>query len=200
MHRMAWPDPDGPVDLTVPPLSVDEGPRPGRFTLMAPGWRPPARRVTQALGLCFTAAGMLVMVRTDGLGWSLPGGTIEPGETVEQALIRELAEEACARVVRHRFLACQHVADPYNPDGPASYYQSRWWARVELDPWQPRYETLARRLVRPDQFLEVLCWSRKEYAARLLGLALAADCADRRLDRGATIRSAASAGREARPD
>jgi 8-oxo-dGTP pyrophosphatase MutT (NUDIX family) len=180
MNRVVLPDPDGPVDPTQLPLPVDEVPRPGRFTLMAPGWRPPTHLVTQALGLCFTADGMVVMVTEDGLGWSLPGGTIEPGETMEQTLIREVAEEACARVVRHRYLACQHVADPYNPDGPPSYYQTRWWARVELDPWQPRYETLARRLVRPAWFLEALCWSRKEYAARLLDQALAADHADRR--------------------
>jgi ADP-ribose pyrophosphatase YjhB (NUDIX family) len=63
---------------------------------------------------------------------------VEDGETVEQALVREVAEEACARVRRCRYLAAQHVADPLNPLGVPSNYQTRWWARVELDPWRPR--------------------------------------------------------------
>jgi len=47
------PEPDGPVDPTVSASPIEEVPRPGRFTLMAPGWMPPAQLVTQALGLCF---------------------------------------------------------------------------------------------------------------------------------------------------
>ncbi len=72
------------------------------------------------------------------------------------ALIREVAAEGCARVVRCQYLACQHVADPLNPDGVPSYYQTRWWARVELDPWQPQHEMTERRLVPPDQVLATL--------------------------------------------
>jgi 8-oxo-dGTP pyrophosphatase MutT (NUDIX family) len=169
------PNPDGPVDPTVPAEPVDEVARPARFTPMAPGWRPPARLVTQALGLCFTHDGRLVLVTWDGRQWTFPGGTVEPGETVAQALVREVGEEACARVVRRRYLACQHVADPLNPNGPPSYYQTRWWARVELDDWHPRYEMVDRRLVTPAQVLDTLCWTHKEHAARLLQLALDAD-------------------------
>jgi hypothetical protein len=146
------PEPDGPLDLTVSASPIEEV-RLGRFTLMAAGWMPPTELVTQALGLCFTADGLVVMVTIDGREWTLPGGTVEDGESVEQALVREVAEEACARVVRCQYLASQHVADPLNPDGVPSYYQSRWWARVELDPWQPQDEMIARRLVTPDQVL-----------------------------------------------
>jgi ADP-ribose pyrophosphatase YjhB (NUDIX family) len=143
------PEPDGPVDPSVAASPIEEASRPGRFTLMAAGWMPPTHLVTQALGLCFTADGLVVMVTWDGRQWSFPGGTVEDGESVEQALVREVAEEACARVVRCQYLASQHVADPLNPDGRPSYYQSRWWARVELDPWQPQDEMIARRLVPP---------------------------------------------------
>jgi len=157
---------------------MEEAPRPGRFTLMAPGWMPPVELVTQALGLCFTAEGVVVMVTIDGRQWNFPGGTVEDGESVEQALVREVAEEACARVLRCRYLASQHVADPRNPAGLLSYYQSRWWARVELDPWQPG-EKVGRRLAAPDQVLDTLSWRHKEIAARLLDLALDADHRDR---------------------
>jgi 8-oxo-dGTP pyrophosphatase MutT (NUDIX family) len=173
------PEPDGPVDPAVSASPVEEVPRPGRFTLMAPGWMPPTELVTQALGLCFTADGLVVMVTWDGRQWTFPGGTVEDGESVEQALVREVAEEACARVVRYQYLASQHVADPLNPDGVSSYYQTRWWARVELGPWQPRHEMTGRRLVTVDQVLGTLSWRRKEIASRLLQLALDADQHDR---------------------
>jgi hypothetical protein len=154
---------------------VDEVDRPARFTLMAPGWIPPAHLVTQALGLCFTADRQVVMVSWDGQQWTFPGGTVEDDETVEETLIREVAEEACARVVACQYLAAQHVADPLNPNGGPSYYQTRWWARVELDPWQPCHEMIGRRLVAPDQVLPTLCWSHKEVAHRLLDLAIQID-------------------------
>jgi ADP-ribose pyrophosphatase YjhB (NUDIX family) len=172
------PEPDGPVDPTVSATPIEEV-RPGRFTLMAAGWMPPTQLVTQALGLCFTTDGLVVLVTMDGRQWTLPGGTVEDGESVEQALVREVAEEACARVVRCKYLASQHVADPLNPDGRPSYYQSRWWARVNLDPWQPQEEMTARRLVPPGQVLDTLSWQRKEIANRLLQLALDADLHDR---------------------
>lgn len=168
-------DPGGPVDPEVAPQPVEDIDRPATFTLMAPGWYPPEPLVTQAYGFCFTDAGQVVLVCLDGGFWNLPGGQVEPGERPADTLVREVAEEACARVTQSRYLACQHVWDPYVPSGPTSHYQTRWWARVELDAWQPRHETVARKPVPSSLVLDTLSWRRKEIASRLLALAVAAE-------------------------
>ena len=161
----------GPLDRAVEPIVVTEFDRPIVATLMAPGWRPPDEHITQSYGICFTDGG-IVLAAWDVDRWNLPGGTIEPGETPEDALVREVWEEACATVTDFRYLACQHVSDPESPTGATSFFQSRWWARVELAAWDPHHEMIARTVVPPDELLTRLFWREKAIAARLLELAL----------------------------
>src|SRR3977135_3978057 len=57
-------------------------------------WRPPRRRTRRARAPVVDAAGRIFLVKHSYVsGWHLPGGGVEPGETVIDALIRELAEE-----------------------------------------------------------------------------------------------------------
>ncbi|MBC5638759.1 NUDIX hydrolase [Ornithinibacillus sp. BX22] len=43
--------------------------------------------------ICNKDKEQIVMVNNAGQGWSLPGGAVENGETLEQAVIREVEEE-----------------------------------------------------------------------------------------------------------
>lgn len=159
-----------PADLG--PLDPNHEDRRGPFTLMARGWMPPLEQVTQSYGLCFTADRRVVLVADPSLGWNLPGGTVEPGEGLFATLVREVAEEACARVIQAEYLASQHVHDPDGPSGRTSYFQSRWWARVELDPWSPRFETTERRLVAPEVVATEISWKDTTILTRLMEFAL----------------------------
>ncbi len=145
------------------------------------------RRSPSPTGSVSRKVGRWFWLRSRRAGSNLPGGTIEPGESPEQALVREVAEEACATVTDVEYLACQHVWDPQNPLGRQSYFQSRWWARVRLDDWDPQFEMIDRTVVGPDRFLETLYWDEKTVAARLLELALDVEEPARRPAFGAVL-------------
>jgi ADP-ribose pyrophosphatase YjhB (NUDIX family) len=164
--------PDGPTDLDVDAVVITDGERPGVATLMAQGWWPPQEQITQASGVCFTDDGGVVLVAIEPHQWTLPGGTLEPGESAQDALVREIAEEACAAVLECDYIASQHIWDPDKTSEPRSYYQSRWWAHVRLVVWDPHDESVDRIVVRPEAFLNTLCWREKTIARRLLALAL----------------------------
>lgn len=135
-------------------------------------FRPERRLTTQVLGLCFTRDGQIILVSDDEDGWTLPGGHPEAGESLEGALERELREEASARLVACEYIGCQRVEDPDRLDGPALYFQARYWARVELYPFESSPDAIARCLIQPDEFRATLAWGTAAAAQAILAAGL----------------------------
>jgi 8-oxo-dGTP diphosphatase len=81
----------------------------------------------------------VVLCEDDRGYWFLPGGTREPAESVHDCLVRELREEAGARLVGEPLWIGAHraVTDrprPYRPWQPHPEKAWLWgWAEVELD-------------------------------------------------------------------
>ncbi len=120
--------------------------------------------------LAFTHEGRIVLVAgEDPPRWWLPGGGVEQGESAEQALARELDEEAGAVIEDLEFLGHRRVDDPVEGRSHISMY----WCRVTLPAtFVPRFEVTRQLVIAPEQFLDHLWWAEDPAAAHLLSLAL----------------------------
>lgn len=126
-------------------------------------WRPPdfvvpSHLVTQASAVCFTVDGKVLLVSKDGENWQLPGGHLEEGETPEEAVVREIEEEACVVVMELGYLGAQEVHDPDDPEGKGVYYQTRFWARVKLKEFRPDFEIVTRKCFAFGEMKSALDW------------------------------------------
>lgn len=71
----------------------------------------PAEPVRAAGVIARSPSGRLLMQRTDGEGWSWPGGVIKDGETAEEAAQREFFEETGRRLGDVGMLLMRRVKD-----------------------------------------------------------------------------------------
>jgi 8-oxo-dGTP pyrophosphatase MutT (NUDIX family) len=104
--------------LTVPWI-----PLPHRMDVVRAASVPDGYDATTAFVLALDAGGRTLLTRVDrhGRGWEVPGGHLDPGESVLDAAVRELAEEAglLVRPEQVEFVGGQQITILDTP--PADY-------------------------------------------------------------------------------
>jgi len=109
-----------------------------------------------ANAFCVTGDNCVALISDDGRRWGWPGGRPEGDESWEQTLRREVMEEVCAAVVDARLLGFCRAVCLTGPEQGLVLVRSVWFARVELMPWEPRFEIAHRRVVPATELLEHL--------------------------------------------
>jgi 8-oxo-dGTP pyrophosphatase MutT (NUDIX family) len=129
-------------------------PKPGEGRLYITDELPSLRMCSTAFGFAFQG-NRILLTRLRTRNWDIPGGVIDPGETPEQAAIREVWEEASARVQILEPIGIQEI-ETFGPK-PAGYrwpypisVQVYYLCRlVELPPFRPNEESGERAFFAP---------------------------------------------------
>ncbi len=142
-------DPDAQTDLTIelfwaPPWSGTRA----LVSWLDPAHGPPDELVGRAEAVAVTEEGHIVVVAdSDEQLWQCPGGRREPGESLEDTLRREVLEEACARVTASELVGFQRFRHLTGGRAGRVTTDAMFWVRVQAEPFAPRFETCARRLL-----------------------------------------------------
>jgi 8-oxo-dGTP pyrophosphatase MutT (NUDIX family) len=74
------------------------------------------KNVSGVHGFCFYGEKMVIVYAATKGYWGHPGGGVELGESIEQALVREVKEETNMRVVSQQIIGYQEISEP-DPSG-----------------------------------------------------------------------------------
>ena len=117
---------------------------------------PTKELIMSVVSLCFSD-NKLLMIKHDERGWDIPGGHIEPGESLEEALRREVLEEAGATLSECKCFA--HFKTQLNGPKPPNFkypypdsyiicYLSKLGSLTEF---KGEFETSGRALMSPEE-------------------------------------------------
>ena len=70
------------------------------------------KTVSGVHGFCFYDNKLVIVFAKNKGYWTPPGGGVEPGESVEQALIREVKEETNMHVISQHLIGYQDIFEP----------------------------------------------------------------------------------------
>ena len=141
---------------------------------------PPDALVTAAFALAFDGDDLLMTkLRDESREWDIPGGRLEPGETAERAMRREVYEETAARLGPARLFAYQWIRlGAPKPDADAYPYPDSYMVFLRapvsaLESFVANDEAEERGLLPPSAVPGTI-WGRKNRA--LYDTALRASC------------------------
>ncbi len=130
----------------------------------------PLEECRQCYGVCFYGDQMAIVYNSNQQHWGLVGGTIEPGETREETLIREIKEESNMEVLSFQPIGAQKAID--TRDG-SFVYQLRYMCIVK--PYgefvsDPGGHVSEVKLIDPKDYKKYFDW--KEIGERIISRAL----------------------------
>ena len=119
--------------------------------------------------LCFDNKGRILVTQEGGDGWGIPGGHPEAGETPEQAVAREVWEEACVVIGAPTPIDWQLGEWLDQPERREGYCVRFAATAEEMLPMRPDPATgrmFSREFVTPDEFRQRIHWGQSGEAMR----------------------------------
>ena len=116
----------------------------------------PLNRCRQAYAICYWHNQIVLCVNSGGQ-YNLPGGTIESGESLRQALAREVAGETNMKVLEAHPIGYQKCWN----DHQTAFFQVRYYAKVApIGPFEsdPAGHVTTIELVNPQTAAQFLNW------------------------------------------
>lgn len=117
--------------------------------------------ITQVQVVPFVDKDQVVIYKHIDGYYGLPGGSIEPGESLEQALRREVKEESACEITDFGLIG--FMKNTKKPENKVTY-QLRYWAQVKLldEPINdPCGKAVSREVVTLEEAAEKLKWGER---------------------------------------